>query len=85
MVTKTIIEVQALLALLREPGLEEEGGDSPEFVALKLAQLKLTMKEKRKILKQLDNEIIEMLNIEGIAAEIEQCDDFNKKVHEALL
>ena len=31
-VTKRIAEVQALLALLEEPGLEEEGGDSPESV-----------------------------------------------------
>ena len=43
------------------------------------------MKEKLQILKQLDKEIIEMLDMKGeIAAEIEQCNDFNKKVHEAL-
>ena len=73
LVTKRIVEVQALLAL------EDEGGDSPESVTLKLVQLKLDMKEK------LDNKKIELLDMEEeIAAEIEQCNDFNKKVHEAL-
>ena len=85
MVTKRIGEARVLLEA-REPDADSGEGDSPETIALKLAQLKLAMKEKLEILKQLDNEIIEMLDTEiEIATEIEQCDDFNKKIHEALL
>ena len=74
MVTKRLGEVRALL----EAG--ETSGGNPD--TLKLAQIKLNLKEKLEVLKQLDGEILDHLDKEE---EIVQCDDFKQSIYEMLV
>ena len=76
--TKRLADVKAIL--------EPEGERDSEPDMLKLAQLKLTLKEKLDILKQLDNEILDLLETEAdISTEIKQSDTFNMGLYEALV
>ena len=53
---------------------------------VKLAQLRLTLKEKLEVLKQLYKEIVELLESEeDIVTEIHSSDQFNKRAYEALV
>ena len=74
MVTKRLGEVRALL----EAG--ETSGGNPD--TLKLAQIKLNLKEKLEVLKQLDGEILNHLDKEE---EIVQSDDFKQSIYEMLV
>ena len=80
-ITKRLSEVKGILETVeREPG---EPGE-PDLV--KLAQLKMALTEKLEVLKQLDNEILDLLESEeDITREIEQSDTFNQRVYETLV
>ena len=78
MVTKRIGEVVGLLT-----AEAIDGGDDQR---VKLAQLRLTLKEKLEVLKQLDKEIVELLESEeDIVTEIDSSDQFNQRAYEALV
>ena len=51
----------------------------------KLSQLKLTLEEKLGTLKLLDGEIVELIEEEALATEIEQADDFKSEIYAALV
>ena len=53
--------------------------DSPEV--LKLLQLKLSLSEKLDVLKQLDNEILDVVEEEKVINEIEQSDEFKEGIY----
>ena len=77
-VTKRIGEVVGLLTA-ETIGVEDDR-------RVKLAQLRLTLKEKLEVLKQLDKEIVELLESEeDIVTEIDSSDQFNQCVYEALV
>ena len=46
-----------------------------------LSQLKLTLEEKLTTLKQLDSEIVQLVEEENLAAEIERADDFKSEIY----
>ena len=78
-VTKRLAEVNGLMGT-------EGGEDRPRPDSLKLAQLQMALKEKLEVLKQLDGEILDLLaSEEDIATEIEQADDYNHNIYEALV
>lgn len=61
-------------------------GEASEDQLLKLTRLRLTLNEKLEILKQLDSEILDLLEEEAdITTEIEQSDTFNQGIYEALV
>ncbi len=70
--TKMISRTEELLA-----------GDSPDV--LKLSQLKLSLNEKLEVLKQLDNEILAMVDEGDVAGEIEQSDEFKEGIYAAMV
>ena len=77
-VTKRLDEVRGIL----EPG--EEGPRDVD--STKLAQLRLALSEKLETLKNLDSEILDLLESEeDIGREIEQADVFNQRVYETLV
>ena len=77
-ITKRLSEVKGILETV-----ERETGE-PDLV--KLAQLKMALTEKLEVLKQLDNEILDLLESEeDITHEIEQSDTFNQRVYETLV
>ena len=51
----------------------------------KLLQLKLILKEKLDTLKLLDGEIIDLIEEDALATEIEQADDYKSDIHLALV
>lgn len=51
----------------------------------KLSQLKLTLEEKLGTLKLLDDDIVELIEEEALATEIEQADDFKGEIYAALV
>ena len=74
MATKRIAEANSLL--------EREG--TPDRI--EIARYAFTLQEKIEVLRQLDGEILELLEDETeIIREIEQADEFNQEVFELLL
>ena len=72
--TKRIHELEGLLT----------GGDRPD--PQRLAQLKLSLQEKHSALRQLDNEILELIEGEAdITKDIDESDSFNQTIYEALV
>ena len=51
----------------------------------KLSQLKLTLEEKLGTLKLLDGEIVELIDEDALATEIEQADDYKSEIYAALV
>ena len=63
-----------------------EGDPSTKLNVKRLLQLKLSLEEKLSTLKQLDGEILDLIEEEGdIAGEIEQADDFKEKIYAATI
>ena len=56
-----------------------------ESVVIKLEQRRITLKEKLEILKQLDEEILELVEDSKVDNEIEQADTFKKRIHVAII
>ena len=55
------------------------------FDTSKLAQLKLSLQEKLEVLRQLDGEILELTEEDGLVDEIEQADLFKEGIYTALV
>ncbi len=51
----------------------------------KLSQLKLTLNEKLKVLKQLDNEILALVDEGDVPGEIKQSDEFKEGIYAATV
>lgn len=51
----------------------------------RLLQLKFNLEEKLSTLKQLDEQILEMVEEEGVADEIEQADNFKERIYAAII
>ena len=58
-------------------------GDSPS--TSKLVQVKLSLMEKLNVLKQLDGEILELIEEEAFAEEIEHSDEFWEGLHASVV
>ncbi len=58
-------------------------GDPPDVS--KLSPLKLSLNEKLEVLKQLDDDILAMVDEEEVSGEIEQCDEFKESVYAAIV
>ena len=58
-------------------------GDSPS--TSKLVQVKLSLMEKLDVLKQLDGEILELIEEEALAEEIEHSDEFRDGLHASVV
>ena len=56
-----------------------------ESVVTKLEQCKITLKEKLEILKQLDEEILELVEDGDVDNEIEQADTFKERIHVVII
>ena len=56
-----------------------------ESVVTKLEQRRITFKEKLEILKQLDEEILELVEDSKVDNEIEQANIFKKRIHVAII
>ena len=59
-----------------------ESTDEVESVMTKLRQCKLVLQEKLEIIKQLDDEILQLVDDEEVENEIEQADTFKERVQE---
>ena len=70
------------IAALREAIETTEDLDS---VVTKLEQCRITLKEKLEILKQLDEEILELVEDDEVDNEIEQADIFKERIHVAII
>ena len=57
--------------------------ESPDVI--RLSQLKLTLGEKLEVLKTLDAEMLDLVQDEDVAEEIDQEDEFKEKVHVILV
>ena len=58
-------------------------GETPDL--LKLSQLKLSLNEKLEVLKQLDNEILSLVDEDDVAGEIDQSDEFKEGIYAAIV
>jgi len=75
--TQTLTKVEEALVAAAER--------TEEFDASKLSQLKLSLQEKLEVLRQLDAEILELTDKEGLVDEIEQADLFKEGIYIALV
>ena len=57
--------------------------DAPDVA--KLSQLRLSLQEKLDVLKQLDGEILDLVDESSVAEEIEQADEFKEDVYTILI
>ena len=62
-----------------------ESTDEVESVMTKLRQCKLVLQEKLEIIKQLDDEILQLVDDEEVENEIEQADTFKERVQRAMI
>ena len=53
--------------------------------ASRLSQLKMSLQEKLDVLKQLDGEMLELVDEEGLAEDIEQSDEFKERTYAAVI
>ncbi len=58
-------------------------GDSPDVS--KLSRLKLSLNEKLEVLKQLDSEILALVEEGDVAGKIEQSDEFKEGIYAAMM
>lgn len=78
MVNKRLPELNGLLAEFTDPSSSSD--------PTKLVTMKLILQERLDTLKRLDNEILDLIEDEtAMTQDIEQSDDFNQKVYEALV
>ena len=75
--TRTLTKVEEALVAAAER--------TEEFDTSKLSQLKLSLQEKLEVLRQLDAEILELTDEEGLVDEIEQADLFKEGIYTALV
>ena len=71
--TRTLTKVEEALVAAAER--------TEEFYTSKLSQLKLSLQEKLEVLRQLDAEILELTDEEGLVDEIEQADLFKEGIY----
>ena len=62
-----------------------ESTDEVESVVTKLKQCKLALQEKLEIIKQLNDEMLELVEDEKVENEIEQADTFKERVQRAMI
>ena len=62
-----------------------ESTDEVEVVVTKLRQCKLALQEKLEIIKQLDDEILQLVDDEEVESAIEQADTFKERVQRAMI
>ena len=62
-----------------------EATDDLESVVTKLEQCRITLKEKLETLKQLDEEILVLVDDGEVDDEIEQADTFKERIHVAII
>ena len=62
-----------------------ESTDEVEVIVTKLRQCKLVLQEKLEIIKQLDDEILQLVDDEEVENEIEQADTFKERVQRAMI
>ena len=53
--------------------------------ASRLSHLKMSLQEKLDVLKQLDGEMLELVDEEGLAEDIEQSDEFKERIYAAVI
>ena len=62
-----------------------ESKDEVEVIVTKLRQCKLALQEKLEIIKQLDDEILQLVDDEEVENEIEQADTFKERGQRAMI
>ena len=62
-----------------------ESTDEVELVVTKLRQCNLALQEKLEIIKQLDDETLQLVDDEEVENEIEQADTFKERVQRAMI
>ena len=62
-----------------------ESTDEVEAVVTKLRQCKLALQEKLEVIKQLDDDILQLVEDEEVENEIEQADTFKERVQRAMI